>query len=136
MKLGFVKPENIWSKQRLDHGQLLPCLVGVELARSAGVELDKHLVSPVVDVGGGVQSVLPDLVGRGELDVGDGGLDPLLLRPGGEGCGQRLLLAVSRLQLQVSLGEVSPCHRHPGRASEERLESEKAQRITEWIPLN
>ena len=65
-----------------------PSLVGVELARSARIELDKHLVALVVDVGGGVQGVLPDLVGRGELDVGHGGLDPLLLRPGGEGCGQ------------------------------------------------
>ena len=89
VKLGFVKPENILLKQRPDPGQLVPCLVGVELARSAGVELDKHLVSPVVDVGGGVQGVLPNLVGRGELDVGEGCLDPLLLRPGGEGWTRR-----------------------------------------------
>ena len=62
-----------------------PSLVGVELARSAGVELDKHLVAPVVDVGGGVESIMTDLVGHGELGVGDGGLDLLLLAPGFEG---------------------------------------------------
>ena len=90
-----------------------PGLVSVELARSAGVELDKHLLSPVVDVGGGVEGVLPDLVGGRELDVGHGCLDPLLLSPGGEGCCQGFLLAVPRLQLQVGLGEVSPGDRHP-----------------------
>ena len=63
----------------------LPRLVSVELAWPAGVKLDKHLVSLLVDVGGGVELIRSDLVGRCELGVGDGCLDPLLLGPGGEG---------------------------------------------------
>ena len=110
-----------------------PGLVSVELARSAGVELDKHLVAPVVDVGGSMESIMADLVGHGELGVGDGGLDPLLLGPGFEGwtrgesrgqdspagtrqrlptCCQGFFLAVPCLQFQIGLGEVSLCHRH------------------------
>ena len=83
-----------------------------------------------------MESIMADLVGHGELGVGDGGLDLLLLAPGFEGwtrqveslgvssrnttklarlptCCQGFLIAVSCLQLQVGLGEISPGHRHP-----------------------
>ena len=63
-------------------GRSAPCFVCVELARSARIELDVVLVAPLVDVGGGVELIWPDLVSHRELGVGDGRPDPLLLRHG------------------------------------------------------